>query len=103
MDRSRKRNREDNEKTTQYRSRHQVLLDAEQIEEKLPHLLMFISRLEATPPGAAELKLRIKRFGKCDRNLGESSEEFYRRLRYWLDRDIPQSKSPRHAQRQTDD
>jgi hypothetical protein len=102
LDRSRRANREDNEKTVEYRSREQVLLDAEKIEEKLPHLLAFILRLERTPPGAAELKLRTKSFGECKRLAGETSEQFYGRLRYWLDRSIPRPKSARQAKRQHD-
>ena len=93
--------RDDPEKTFQYKSRQQALLDAELIDDKLPQLLTFIRRLEATPPGAAELKARVKRFGKCNRNEGETSGQFYGRLRHWLDRDI--LKSPRHAPRQSDD
>lgn len=79
------------------------MLDKELIDASLAQLLLFVSQLEATPPGAAELKLRIKQFGKCRRTVDESPDEFYRRLRYWLDRDISLPKSTRRDPRQTDD
>ncbi len=103
MDPSRKASREGNEKTLQYKSRQEAQLDDELHEDKLTQLLAFIRRLEETPLGKAELERRTKLFGECQRIEGESSGQFYGRLRHWLDRDIPQTKSPRHAPRQTDD
>jgi hypothetical protein len=103
MDISRKANREANEKTLQYRSRKEILLEEELSEDKLTQLLAFINQLEQTPSGAAELQRRRKLFGECKRIEGESSGQFYARLRQWLDRDIPQTKSPLHAPRQTGD
>jgi hypothetical protein len=101
MDNSRKANREDNEKTLQYKSRQETLLDEELNEDNLKKLLEFISQLGQTPAGAAELQRRKKLLGECKRIEGETSGQFYARLRHWLDRDIPQTKSPRHAPRQT--
>jgi hypothetical protein len=101
MDTSRKANREDHEKTLQYKSRQDALLVEEFSEDKLAQLLVDISGLEQTPPGAAELQRRIKLFGECQRIEGETSGQFYARLRNWLDRDMPQTKSPLHAPRQT--
>ena len=101
MDASRKANREDHEITLQYKSRQEALLVEELNDDKLTQLLAFISRLEQTPPGAAELQRRIKLFGECKRIEGETSGQFYARLRHWLDREIPQTKSPLHAPRQT--
>jgi hypothetical protein len=103
MDRGRKANREDNEITLQYKSRQETLLDEDLSEEKLTQLLVFISQFDQTPPGAAELQHRRKLFGECKRIEGETSGQFYARLRYWLDRAISQTKSPRHAPRQTGD
>ena len=103
MDSSRKANREANEITLQYKSRQETLLDEELTEDKLTQLLAFISQLDQTPPGAAELQRRRKLFGECKRIEGETSGQFYARLRHWLDRDIPQTKSPLHAPRQTGD
>ncbi len=100
MDTSRKANREDNEKTLQYKSRQETLLDEELIEDKLAELLAFISQLDETPPGGADLQRRAKLFGECNRIEGETSGQFYVRLRQWLDREIPQRKSPLHAPRQ---
>ena len=103
MDASRKATREGNETTLQYQSPQEALLVEGLNEDQLTQLLEFISRLKETPPGAAELERRIKLFGECKRNEGETSGEFYGRLRHWLDRDMPQTKSPLHAPRQTGD
>ena len=101
MDTSRKANREDDEITLQYKSRQEALLDEELVEEKLAELHASIEQLKQTPVEAAELQRRIKLFGECKRNEGETSGEFYGRLRHWLDRDVQQTKSPLHAPRQT--
>ncbi len=101
MDQSRKANREGNEKTLQYKSREETRLDEEFTEDKLTELLATISQLDQMPPGADELQRRTKLFGKCKRIEGETSAQFYARLRHWLDREIPQTKSPLHAPRQT--
>jgi hypothetical protein len=103
MDHSRKANRADNEITLQYKSRREILLEEELSEDKLAKLLVFISQLDKTPSGAAELQCRRKLFGECQRNEGETSGQFYARLRHWLNRDIPQTKSPLHPPRQTGD
>ncbi len=103
MDASRKASREGNERTLQYQSRQETLDIEEQNEEKLRQLLAFIRQLEQTPLGAAELQRRTKLFGECNRIEGETSGQFHARLRHWLDRDIPQTKSPLHAPRQTAD
>jgi hypothetical protein len=103
MDQSRKANREGNEITLQYRTRQETLLDEEFSEDKLTQLLEFISQFDQTPAGAADLQRRRKLFPECKRIDGETSGQFYARLRHWLDRDIPQTKSPLHAARQTGD
>ena len=66
-------------------------------------ILKVISDLEQTPSGAAELQQRTNLFGECKRTEDETSGEFHGRLRHWLDRVIPQTKSPLHAPRQTGD
>jgi hypothetical protein len=101
MDRSRKENREGREKTFQYKSRKEALLDEELTEDTLAQLLTFIGELEHTPEGSAELQRRIKLFGKCERSEGETSTNFYAKLHNWLHRDIPQTKSPLHPPRQS--
>jgi len=101
MDHSRKANREGNEKTLQYKSRQETLLDEEFTEDKLTELLASITQLDQTPAGAADLQRRTKLFGECKRIEGETSGQFYTRLRHWLDRELPQTKSPLHAPRQT--
>ena len=101
MDSSRKANREDNEITLQYKSRQETLLDEEHAEDKLKELLESIRQIDQTPLGTAELQRRRKLFGECKRIEGETSGQFYVRLRSWLDREMPPSKSPLHAPRQT--
>ena len=101
MDTSRKANREDNEITLQYRSRQETLLVEELAEEKLAQLRTAIEQMKQASPGANELQRRIKLFGECIRFEGETSGQFYARLRNWLDRDMPQAKLPLHAPRQT--
>jgi hypothetical protein len=103
VDASRKASREANETTLQYQSRQETLDIEELNEERLRQLLAFVSQLEQTPPGAAELQRRTKLFGECKRSEGETAGQFHGRLRHWLDRDIPQTKSPLHAPRQTAD
>ena len=102
MDRSRKQNRESHEKTFQYKSRQETLLDDELIEDKLAQLLAFIEQFDRTPEGADALQRRVRLFGECKRDEGETSAEFYAKLQHWLDREIPARKSPLHAPRQTE-
>ena len=101
MDRSRKANREDRERTFQYKSRQEALLDDELIEDMLSQLLSFIQRLKHTPDGSADLERRVKVFGECERSDGETSTAFYAKLNDWLHRDFPRTKSPIHPPRQT--
>jgi len=103
MDTGRKANREANETTLQYKTRHDALLVEELNDDKLRRLLEFVSRLEKTPPGAAELQRRNKLFGECKRIEGETSGEFFARLRHWLDKSITPKKPRRHASRQAGD
>jgi hypothetical protein len=93
--------REAQEAFLQYQSRQESMLDKELIEDKLSQLLIFIDQLEGTSAGAAEIRRRVRLFGVCKRGDGESAAEFYSKLRRWLDRDMPQIKSPLHAPRQT--
>jgi hypothetical protein len=103
MDKSRKANRGDNDMTLQYKSQQEMLLEAELYKDKLTKLLAVISQLDQTSAGAAELQHRRRLFGECKRIEGETSGQFYARLHHWLDREIPQAKSPLHAPRQTGD
>ena len=72
----------------------------ELVEEKLAELQASLEQLKQTPAGMAELKRRAKAFGECTRIEGETSTQFYAKLRRWLDREIPQTKSPLHPPRQ---
>ncbi len=101
MDSSRKATREDNEITLQYKSRQETMLDEDLAEDNLTELLLLISRLDGTPPGAAEIQRRTTLFGECKRIEGETTAQFYGRLHRWLGRDLPPTKSPLHAPRQT--
>ena len=102
MDITRKAHREAQEATLQYRTRQEALLDEELSEDKLKQLLAFICELKHSPDGATEIQRRVKLFGECKRSEGETSGEFYAKLRHWLDSDKPRTKSPLHAPRQTD-
>lgn len=103
MNTGRKATRENNEITLQYKSRQEILLEEDLGAEKLTQLLASISQLDQTPSGAAELQRRRSLFGECKRIEGETSGRFFARLRRWLDRDMPQTKLPLHAPRQTGD
>lgn len=103
VDISRKANREAYEITLQYKTRRESMLEEELAEENLTQLLAFIGHLGQTPPGVAELQRQRKLFGECKRIEGETSGQFYGRLRNWLDRELPQAKSPLHAPRQMGD
>ena len=103
MDDSRRASREGNEITLQYQTRHEILDEEESSEDKLTQLLAFIGQHEQTPAGAAELERRRKLFGECERDEGETSVQFCARLHDWLNREIPQTKLPLHAPRQTGD
>jgi len=98
MDRSRKATREGNEITLQHKSQREASLTEEMIEAKLAQLQESIEKLS----GTAELQQRVKNFGECKRIDGETSGEFYEKLRRWFDRDLPPAKSPRHPPRQSD-
>jgi hypothetical protein len=100
MDRSRKETREGREKTFQYKSRQEALLNEELTEDKLAQLLAVIEELERTPEGNAEYQRRVKFFGACERSDGETSTDYYAKLHQWLHTDIPQTKRPLHPPRQ---
>ena len=101
LDTSRKANREDYEITLQYKSRQEALLVEELAAEKLAQLRTSIEQLTLGSPEANEHQRRIKLFGECNRIEGETSSQFYARLRSWLDRGLPPAKSPLHAPRQS--
>src|SRR5687768_4726992 len=101
MDRTRKANREDHEFTLQYRTQNEALHEAKLIEENLTQLQARVAQLEQTPEGIAELHRRTTRYGECKRLADENSAQFCDRLRVWLERELPQAKSPLHPPRQT--
>lgn len=103
MDRTRKANREDHEATLQYRTKNEALDEAELIEEKLAQLQSKVAQLEQTPEGIAELQRRTTLYGECKRLADETSSQFCDKLRVWLEREFPQTKSPLHPPRQTGD
>jgi hypothetical protein len=101
MDRTRKANREDHEVTLQYRTQNEVIAETALIEEKLIQMLSTVVQLEHTPEGMIQLQRRTTLFGECKRLEDDTSAQFYDRLRIWLERDLPQTKSPLHPPRQT--
>ena len=102
MDISQKAIREGHESILRLQAKQRTLSVKQLDEETLGHLLAFVRQLERTPPGAAELQRRTTLFGECNRLEGETSSRFRGRLRHWLDREMPQTKSPRRP-RQIDD
>jgi hypothetical protein len=86
MNLTRKTKQENLEETQLYRSRQASLLVDDMIEEKLTQLQVFISQLNHTPHGRAELERRTDRYGDCKRIEGETSGQFYAKLRNWLDK-----------------
>lgn len=100
MDRTRKATREGNEVTLQHQSRDESLRIEALVEEKLAELQASIEQRKHTPEGLAELQRRVKAFGECQRIEGETSAQFYDKLRRWMDREAPPTKSPLHPPRQ---
>ena len=100
MDRSRKANRTGNEVTLQHQSGPEALRIEELAEGKLAELQMALEKLGQTPEGVAERERRTKVFGVCERAAEETAVQFYDKLRRWLEREIPQTKSPLHPPRQ---
>jgi len=103
VDRTRKANREVHEATLQYRTKNEALDEAELIEEKLIQLQARVAQLELTPEGIAELQRRTTLYGECKRLADDTSAQFCEKLRVWLERDLPQTKSPLHPPRQSGD
>ncbi len=58
------------------------------VESKLTHLQAFIEQLKQETSGQDELKRRVELFGDCKQMPGETTVQFYSRLRRWMDRDI---------------
>jgi hypothetical protein len=102
MDRTRKATREGNEITLQHMSPKEAFLIAELVEDNLNQLLTSVEQLKETPEGRDELQRRIKAFGECQRTEGETSGQFYDKLRRWLTQEIPQTKMPLHPPRQVE-
>ena len=99
MDLRRKTTPEQNEPAISARSQADTRPVDEINDEKLTKLLTFLSSLQRTPPGAAEVERRTQLYGECKRSESESSAQFYARLRHWLDRDLPQPQSSRAGRR----
>ena len=100
MDRTRKANREGNEVTLRHQSRNENLQIEKLVEQKLAELQASIEQLKQTPEGLAELQRRVKAFGECQRIEGETTTQFYDKLRRWMEREAPPGRSPLHPPRQ---
>jgi hypothetical protein len=98
VDRSRKATREGTEATLKHMSPKEALLIEELVEEKLAQLQASLEQLRGTP----EFQRRAKALSECQRTEDETSGQFYDRLRRWLERDIPPTKSPLHPPRQVE-
>jgi hypothetical protein len=68
-------------------------------ERLLPNKLVIVDciefneRFHFADNGFAEIQSRAKVFGECKRGDDETSSQFLARLRNWLDRDLPTTKS----------
>ena len=83
-----KTKREDLETSVNYRLQLTKLLPEGLVDERLSQLQTFIRQLGNTPTGLADLQRRTERFGDCQQIESETANQFYGRLRRWLDRDI---------------
>jgi|GEM_PF-1538696 len=102
MDRSRKATREGNEAALQHTSEAEKVRIEEITEDNVAHLQASIEALKQTPEGIVELQRRLKAFGECQRTGDETSSQFFVKLCRWLEREIPQTKSPLHPPRQVE-
>lgn len=68
--------------------RYEDLTPKQQVAEKLYQLQAFLVQLGKTPHGKADLARRTKRFGPCTRAEDERAQDFYGRLRAWLDASV---------------
>ncbi|MBA4017529.1 MAG: hypothetical protein C0483_10190 [Pirellula sp.] len=68
--------------------RWQDLAPGAQVCERLFELQEFIRQLSQTVQGQADLKLRSARYGACDIMPNESEQNFYGRLRRWMDHEL---------------
>ncbi|MCE9604343.1 MAG: hypothetical protein K8U03_05495 [Planctomycetia bacterium] len=100
MDRSRKATREANETTLQHKSRADVVMTEELMQERLAGLQSLIEQIQKKPPGKIEIARRISAFGECTKIETESAGQYYERLRIWLERRLPQKRRPLHPPRQ---
>ena len=100
MDRTRKTTRAGNEVTLQHQSRNENSPIEALVEETLAELQASIEQLKQTPKGLTELQRRVKTFGDCQRIEGQTTVQFYDKLRRWMDREAPSTKSPLHPPRQ---
>jgi hypothetical protein len=76
------------ESAREARARQLELPPDELIKAKLAQLQSFVSQLEKTEYGRADLRARVRAHGDCTIEAGETDRQFYGRLRKWLDRDV---------------
>jgi hypothetical protein len=76
------------ESARQARARQMNLPPNELIKAKLAQLQSFVSQLEKTEYGRADLRARVRAHGACTIEAGETDRQFYGKLRKWLDRDV---------------
>ncbi len=68
--------------------RSQTLGSSAKVHEKLFELQGFIRQLLRTAHGKAELDRRCRQFGDYAQKPDESEQDYYGRLRRWLDLDL---------------
>lgn len=103
MDRSRKATREGNETTLQHKSLADFQMTEELMQERLAGLQSLIEQIRKKPAGKVEIAKRISAFGECTKLESETAGQYYERLRFWLERRLPQQKRPLHPPRQIGD
>jgi len=85
---TRRSKEEDLQTLAEAQERHSEMSASQQIDEKLEQLQAFVQQMSQTVQGKADLQRRTQTFGPCRVREGESSREFYGRLRRWLDADV---------------
>src|SRR4051794_24639761 len=69
------------ESSRQARARQMNLPPDELIKAKLAQLQSFISQMEKTVYGRADLRARVRAHGSCTIEAGETNRQFYGKLR----------------------
>jgi len=85
---TRRSKQEDLQALAEAQVRYSGMSASQQIDEKLEQLQAFVQQMSQTVQGKADLQRRTQTFGPCRVREGETTREFYGRLRRWLDADV---------------